>query len=268
MPTPGRRFAFTITTGRSGTAFLRALVEANVPESECHHEILGWDRFGVDTPDVSHMTLFNSEGNGPKVRDFWRQKMDRIAASPAPLYCESSHLLAKCGLIENVELLTAVGEVHLIELRRDIYATATSHLLRSSFVDYGATWLWYLDPRYPNNIIKVGGTLSTVHMSVWYVLEMRARAAYYRRLLADRSDVHMHTVELDEIVQPQGAREMLMRLGWSGDTLVLPAAQNAGKSTARLPPDADAELRTLIDSTSVIDTEQEGRAAYDRGFRF
>ncbi|HET9764809.1 MAG TPA: hypothetical protein VFR50_14905 [Casimicrobiaceae bacterium] len=65
-----KQFVFTLTTGRSGTQYLAELLRQNLPDAECYHEICGWDRFGVDTPDLSHMTLFNSQGNVESVQAF------------------------------------------------------------------------------------------------------------------------------------------------------------------------------------------------------
>lgn len=69
----GKTFFFTITAGRTGTAYLAEQLTANVVCAEVHHDILGYDTFGVDAPDVSYLTLFNSQGNTDKVRAFWEQ---------------------------------------------------------------------------------------------------------------------------------------------------------------------------------------------------
>jgi hypothetical protein len=121
-----KHFVFTMTTGRSGTMYLARLLQLNLPDAECHHEIRGWDRFGIDTPDLSHMTLFNSQGNVERVKSFWRAKLARIAAKPGEFYVETSHMLMKGGLIENLAPLTAVGTVHLVALERDPYASIVS----------------------------------------------------------------------------------------------------------------------------------------------
>ena len=114
-----KNFVFTMTTGRSGTTYLAELARLNVQNANCYHEILGWDRFGIDTPEVSHLTLFNSRGNIEPVRQFWKCKLSRIMREEGAYYCETSHLLMKAGLIENIKPLTEVGEVHLIEITRD-----------------------------------------------------------------------------------------------------------------------------------------------------
>ena len=119
----GKNFLFTMTTGRSGTQYLTELLRRNLTDAECHHEILDWDRFGVDMPDLSHMMLFNAEGNVAKVQEFWRQKLARIVRTPQRFYVETSHMLMKAGLIENLAPLTEAGRVHLVILERDPFAT-------------------------------------------------------------------------------------------------------------------------------------------------
>ena len=149
-----KEFLFTMTTGRSGTKYLAELLRQNLAGAECEHEILGWDRFGVDAPDISHMTLFNSLGNVAKVQAFWRQKLARIAAGPAPFYAETSHLLMKSGLIENLAPLLAAGRVHLVALERDPFDTVMSFRSRHDFTNRGNMWVWYLDPDYPKNLVQ------------------------------------------------------------------------------------------------------------------
>jgi hypothetical protein len=74
-----RNFIFSVSTGRSGTAYLAKLLAANLPDAEIHHERTGYQNFGVHTPDASHFTLFNSLGNVKNVQDYWAQKLSRIA---------------------------------------------------------------------------------------------------------------------------------------------------------------------------------------------
>ena len=69
-----KQFVFTITSGRSGTNFLAELFARNLPNAEVHHEQLGYRDWGVNSPEVSHLTQFNHEGNNAYVRAFWQQK--------------------------------------------------------------------------------------------------------------------------------------------------------------------------------------------------
>ncbi len=128
---------FTVTTGRSGTAYLAELLRANLPQAEVHHEILRYDAWGVDTPDLSDLAQFNAFGSTAKVQDFWRQKLGRIAAKPVAFYAETSHILAKAGLIENLAPLAARAQVVIILLRRDLLKTISSFQARGDFLNKG-----------------------------------------------------------------------------------------------------------------------------------
>lgn len=119
MAEPDRNFIFAVSTGRSGTAYLAKLLDANLPAAEIHHERTGYQSFGVDTPDASHFTLFNPLGNVPKVQAFWKQKLGRIARTQKRFYGEASHFNAKAGLLENFHLLADHGRTHIVFLDRD-----------------------------------------------------------------------------------------------------------------------------------------------------
>jgi hypothetical protein len=266
-----RKFLFTMTTGRSGTLYLAELLHRNFPDAECHHELVGWDRFGVDTPDLSHMTLFNSQGNVAPVRNFWRQKLARIAASPAPFYAETSHLLMKAGLIENLDLLEPAGDIHLVALERDVLATMLSLITRFDFASSGNEWIWYLDPRYPRNLIGaeeaiVGGV---ENVCLWYIAEIRARAAYYERLLAGRSRVRIHHVTLEELQSEAGAARLFCLLGFDKrpKDVVLPERQNAATRRFVLDGPTEAGLRALI-ASNPIDAGALADAAIRSGLHF
>lgn len=245
-------FVFTLTTGRSGTLYLAELLAKNLPDAECHHEIVGWDRFGVDTPDLSHMTLFNSQGNVDKVQAFWRSKLARIAATPRRFYVETSHLLMKAGLVENLAPLTAKGTVHLIALERDALATILSFRKRLDFVNKGNQWLWYLDPDYPQNLVPSGELvqLGINGLCLWYILEIRARAAYYEKLVAGKSNIAFHRFSMEELQVAEGASRLLSALGVDREVgqVVVPPARNVGPDLARIDTAEEARIRELIAS--------------------
>ena len=268
----GTNFVFTMTTGRSGTQYLTELLRQNLPDAECHHEILDWDRFGVDMPDLSHMMLFNAYGNIEKVQEFWRQKLVRIAATQRRFYVETSHMLMKAGLIENLAPLTAAGRVHLVILERDPYATIVSFLNRSDFTSHGNQWIWYLDPRYPKNIVNglpamERGGLSGV--CLWYIAEIRVRAAYYAKLLAGNGNVVVHRFTLDELRGQTGAARLLEGLGAGTppEQIVIPPPQNENIDKTALGAAEEASLRELIASMP-FNAELIAEETVQRGFRF
>ena len=67
-----KRLLYSISTGRCGTMFLANLIRANLRQDAAvvHHERTGFLNFGVHTPDLSHLTTFNTVGNVAHVREF------------------------------------------------------------------------------------------------------------------------------------------------------------------------------------------------------
>ena len=250
-----KNFVFTLTTGRSGTKYLAELLGHNLPHAEFHHEICGWDRFGVDTPDVSHMTLFNSQGNVDKVQSFWRAKLARVADTPQVWYAETSHLLMKAGLVENLAPLTSVGTVHLIALERDPYATIVSFRNRFDFWGKADRWLWYLDPEYPRNLVPSRELFAQGinGLCLWYILEIRARAAGYERLLEGEPRIRVHRFGLEELRVAGGAARLLQALGHHTDPawVQMPPPQNVGRMLVRIDAAEEASIRRLIASAGL-----------------
>ncbi|WP_298495922.1 hypothetical protein [uncultured Maritimibacter sp.] len=235
---PRRSFVFPLTTGRSGTVFLTELLRLNWQTNarrEVHHEKLSYTSLGFETPDASHFTYFNSVGNHPHVQGFWSQKWDRLLASDTTHYAEISHFLFKAGLVENIEPLTQAGEVHLVILTRDAFKIQWSYVNRFEFANFGYTWLFALDPRYPNTIIKNGpfAEHGVAGNALWYVHEVFARAEYYALLTTAMPNLHIHRVDLSEITRPEGAARLLTALGQpaTADSVQMPPRQNETKQT-------------------------------------
>lgn len=230
-----RHFVFPITTGRSGTVFLTELLRLNWTGAEVHHERAGYTTLGLDSPDASHFTLFNSVGNVERVRDFWHIKTNRLLDGAAPRYAEVSHYLFKAGLVENLAPLTAAGEVHLVLLTRDIGKIHWSYVNRFEFANFGYTWLFALDPRYPNVLVKSAPFMEhgAVGSALWYVHEVFTRMEYYARLVADDPRIHIHRADLSEITKPEGAARLLAALGENipAESVKLPPRQNETKQT-------------------------------------
>ena len=260
----GKHFVFTMTAGRTGTAYLADLFRQNVAGVEAHHEILGWDKFGVDTPDVSHMTLYNSVGNHAKVRAFWQDKLGRIAKTPASVYVETSHLLLKAGLVENLEPLLAVGTVHLIALERDPFPTVISYRNRFDFLNKGMWWMWYLDPDYPRNILRAPKLLEAGlnGLCLWYIFEMQARGRFYLKALGGQPRVKVHLATLEEISTAEGAERLLKRMALPGtaESVTVPPPKNEGKRRIDWGPEEGERIRALIRDCGVDPEEVAGNA--------
>ena len=243
---------FTITTGRSGTAFLAELLRVNLPDAEVHHEILRYDAFGVDTPDLSHRVQFNAFGNTEKVKAFWKQNLDRIAAKPVGVYAETSHQLAKAGLLENLATLADGRRVCIVLLRRDIVKVVGSLQSRYDLLNKGNMWLWYLDPDYPNKIVDATSFKSQGWSGIclWYVYEMLTRAEYYRLLFADKPGFKFIEAQIDQLNDPAYVGDFLAELGHRGapGEITIPAPQNTGKPNASTASALDA-LRKVVGKT-------------------
>ena len=265
-----RKFIFTLTPGRSGTRYLANLLHDNLPDAEVHHERTGFDRFGVDTPEVSHFTLFNTKGNVSKVRQFWSQKLRRIADGEYRIYVETSHLLMKAGLVENIDVVRQSGEVHFIILKRDIKQILWSFKRRFDFINTGHMWLWYLDPNYPRRIVdsapfRSSGPNGT---TLWYICEIYARAEYYRRLLSARENVFFHDCKLSDIATAEGAGRLFSALGEPKptDQIQVPPPQNETTNRVEFGEKETAVTNHLVDNLT-FDPRAVAGEFVDRGFR-
>jgi hypothetical protein len=268
-----RQFIFTMTTGRSGTAFLTELLAANLPDAECHHEFLGWGDFGLRTPDVSHMTLFNSEGNVEKVQAFWRAKLAIVLNGRSRFYVETAHMLMKAGLVENIAPLIRAGHVHLIDLQRDPAATIRSFKSRLEFFNKGNVWLWYLDHTYPRNLSGWEKFRSHGHsgLCLWYIVEVRLRAAYYAMIVAENPNITVHRVTLEEVSTPAGAERLLASLGVAKPRgeIIMPPPQNVGEAfpPSGWAPGEKEKLPKLV-AAAQFDADVLAKAAIEQGLGF
>ena len=256
-----RKFIFTITPGHTGTTYLADLLQRNLPGSAIPHEILGYDKFGVDTPDVSHMTLFNSQGNVETVRSFWRQKSEKILSSPYSVYGETSHLLAKAGLMENLSPLFETGEVYIIDLRRNIEKIVVSLRKRFDFLNKGNMWLWHLDPDYPLNLVdpSVFRPLGVEGIRFWYVCEMYARAEYYKRLFSSNDNVHFISVDIDDLSKPHMTQSLLAQLGLDVEISEINFPPKRNTSTGKVDKKELTRIRNMVkvskfDPTSIAES--------------
>jgi hypothetical protein len=246
------KLIFTLTCGRTGTAYLTDLLAANVPNARVFHEILSYGSFGFDAPDVSHLHAFNARGNVPHVQEFWRRKLKRIEACDRPIYAETSHVLMKAGLVENLAELAPAHEVHFVVLQRDIVQTLVSYRNRFDFTNAGNMWLWYLDPGYPRNKVDPKPFLphGVLGIRLWYIYEIRSRAALYRQAYAGRPNWHFHDADLAALSDRDSVASLLGALGApaAASDVVIPPRQNASRNPQ---PVSDAELshmRALIRS--------------------
>ncbi len=221
----GTRYVFTVTAGRTGTAWLAQFLGANLGLPAVH-EMLGIDDFGVRMPDIRVMRSFNERGNDPLVRAFWTGKLAEIAMLPG--FIETNHTLAKCGLVENLAVSPIASNSALVVLRRDLVAQVCSYLARGDFRNITINWQWYLAYGYPNVILNPEPfrPLGQMGHGVWYALEMDLRQACYLRLFGE--GLRFVEANLEEVTGRQGACALLAALGHSCPDPILPPRRNAG----------------------------------------
>jgi len=265
------RLVYSISTGRCGTVFLTNLIRENLPERSAvvRHERFGPLNFGVHTPDLSHMTGFNTFGNVDYIREFWRRKLNHDVAEAAPTYVEMSHVLAKAGLLENLDLLGDAITIDIIVLTRRIEDIVWSYVNHFDFMNFGFMWPFTLDPRYPNTILRLQPlkNLSPARIAHWYVCEMWTRAAYYEQLLRDATNVRFHRVRLEDVSHPDGADAFLSELfqDRSKRPMLMP---NRANSTRRphFPQSVRDEVERICEKFS-IDPHKMAAEFLDSGRR-
>ncbi|WP_299850625.1 hypothetical protein [uncultured Roseovarius sp.] len=235
-------FLFTLTAGRTGSAWLAKLLGQNL-EINAIHEPLGIDQFGVEMPDIRIMRSFNTFGLDRNVRDFWSRK---LAGLTAP-YAETNHTLAKCGLIESIAQSHLADRTTIIVLRRDLARQCASYITRGDFQNVTIDWQWYLSPTYPNAMVHPDEflKLGQVGRALWYALEMETRQAYY--LEKYKGILNFVEASLEEVTTETGATHLLRALGFSGNAAKLPPKANASSLPAnQTNEDLVSQIRDLL----------------------
>lgn len=219
------RYFFTITAGRTGSAWLSDFLGENLAIKSIH-EPLAIEDMGVRMPDIRLMRSFNTSGNSAEVRTFFKNKFDEIQETPA--YAETNHTLAKCGLVENLAEHPIASQSCIIILRRNFIEQCVSYLNRGDFRNVTISWQWYLDHRYPNNMIHYAPfePHGPVGLALWYVYEMDARQLYYERLYSDK--LGMISTTLEDLSNEAGAARFLTQIGHEG-AVILPERRNMSR---------------------------------------
>jgi hypothetical protein len=236
------RFIFTLTGGRTGTAWLAHLIAANLGGAVLH-EPLGIDDFGTQMPDVRTLRSFNDRGAGPLTDAFWARKLGTIGGMAR--YAETNHVLGKCGLIEACAAAPIAAQTAILVVRRRFAPLLASHVMRADFTNQCSNWQWHLDPAYANVIVDPAPFAPTGQLgqALWYVHEMAARQHCYR--LTHGGQLAMIDVDFDTMTTPDGAAALLHRLGHTGP-VHLPAAVNANPIAA--PPEIQTMIAALLAS--------------------
>ncbi len=254
------KFVFTLTAGRTGTAWLADLFEVNF-NCIARHEYLNFGDIGLRTQDIGIMQAFNEWGNKDRVKNFWRRKFGLIPK--CGMYVETNHALAKCGLVENLDMLPEGSDVTFITLRRGWLKQAMSYLTRYDFHNMTVPWQWYLDMRYQNRIVPTDhfADKGMAGHVVWYMAEVEARQAYYRILFGDR--YRFVDAKLETITTQMGARSLLKQFGLDSP-VHLPEKINANRSN--MPPIEEKRVKAFIERIK-FDPEILAKKYIDAGRR-
>jgi hypothetical protein len=231
------KFIFTITAGRTGTAWIADFLAENLGIKSIH-EPLAIDDFGNQMPDIRTMRTFNERGLNRFVRDFWGRKFGGI--QDLQTYAESNHTLAKCGLVEYAAEARPNDEFVFLCIRRDHVDQCLSYVNRGDFRNITVDWQWYLSFRYkrvivnPEPFLKAMGYLGNI---IWYIFEIEARQEYYKNLYVGK--FRFLDLDLERMTAVDGARKLLRALGNAGQP-ILSGAKNANNV------EDNAELRKHV----------------------
>jgi hypothetical protein len=251
------KLVFTMTAGRTGTRSLAGLLAANLPGAHVHHEQLISGPRAVHTPAVPLLLEFNESGDTPRVQRFWAEKAAEIRAQPAHTWVETSHLLMKAGLVENIDQFEG-HDVHLVALTRSRGSLLRSYLRLGDFSRVGNRQMWYLAELGRKNLLQIPGAWrqGAMGLALWYLLEVECRVALYRRQLAGRAGVTLHTLAVGDLSggpRVDGLLEALQTPA-SPKPPVLPAPHNQGPKRA-LSPELEAQAEALLAQAADFDPE-------------
>lgn len=205
MPVPSleidKRLIFTVTSGRSGTAYLTELFKI-IPDVASFHE-----------PEPSYAQVLRRIQSDPYISYpfLLQNKLPEILKSQEGIYVETSHLLCK-GFIE--PLLRMNLRPSLIFLRRNPRDVAWSFMERLTIPGRTTNGIQHLlDPR-DMNVMPFHNwqAASNYQLCFWYALEMERRYIHYAHM-ARQFGLAMFDTTSHELNDFNTFREMLRVLG-------------------------------------------------------
>ena len=192
-----KRLIFTITTGRSGTAYL-AHVLSFLPGVVSYHE---------PEPKFSDI-MFKAQFNKKFAYDFWiSKKLPKIAEEREDIYIETSHLFCK-GFIEPLLGLGIIPD--LIVLRRPPREVAISLYKINAIPGRTTDGLRFLlSPEAPNILpLPYWQILHDYQLCFWYCLEIESRVEKYIPSLKAKG-VRVAETSLKYITTPKGIKDLI-----------------------------------------------------------
>lgn len=207
--TGGKRLVLTVTTGRSGTNYLRHLLK-DLPDLCCVHEA---------PPDF--VEAMRDAQADPAVAETFLldRKLPAIRDQPGRIYFETSHLACK-GFID--PLLSHGIVPDLVILERDKIKVATSLYLLDTIPGRSAFGLRYLLSPDDPAVAPIAGwrTLHDWALCYWYCLEIERRAELYKTAL-DGLGGRTFTTSVEALKQ-DGATRALVRFVYRGYEQLMP----------------------------------------------
>lgn len=195
-----KRLIFTISTGRSGTAYL-AKILCYVPDVSSHHE-----------PKPKFSKVMRSVQQDKRIaHDFWiKKKLPRIAEDPASIYVETSHLFCK-GFIEALLDFDIVPD--LVILTRPYRQVALSFCRFGTIPGRTEQGLKYLLSPIDPDVLRLPNwqNLDDYQLCYWYCLEIERRVFKYNELFQGLGACLVR-VSLDEIITVPGFEKLLLSL--------------------------------------------------------
>lgn len=244
---PVPRLIFTVTTGRSGTAYLWRILEL-VPGITSRHEV---------SPLFANV-MREAQTRPEAAREFWiEQKLPKILEHGRPVYVETSHLFCK-GFFEP---LLALGHTpDLILLSRPSRQVATSLLQLGTIPGRTEKGLrWYLSPGDPGVLALPGWeALSDYQLCYWYCLEIERRARAYGEAVRSRGGRAVATT-LAEINTLAGFRRLLRELD-----LPRPGLYNWAKYLVNRNRTINRKTGERLDVEPPQDVERQEREVLER----
>ncbi len=195
-----KRIIFTVTTGRSGTAYLTTLFGY----------VRGVDAFHEPEPEFRH--VLRQVQQEPQVGiDFMaRQKLPAIASCGSDIYVETSHLFCK-GFLEPTLELGIVPDL-IVHSRPHRQVAASLYRMGTIPGKTPKALQFYLSPEDPDVLpLKNWQRLHDYQLCYWYCLEIERRAKRYQQLY-QRIGGRVVRTSLAELKTTRGYLKMLREL--------------------------------------------------------
>ncbi len=252
--TGGKRLVLTVTTGRSGTNYVRHLLR-DLPELCCVHEA---------KPDF--VEAMRDAQADPAVAEAFLldRKLPAIRDQPGRIYFETSHLACK-GFIE--PLLSHGIVPDLVILRRDKIKVATSLYLLDTIPGRSPFGLRYLLSPDDPAVATIEGWrgLHDWALCYWYCLEIERRGELYKTAL-ERLGGQTFTTSVEALKQ-DGATRALVRFVYRGYEQLMPGfpisperihqvvnerpGRKRGDPDPNLTPEAMTEMARAVEAAVV-----------------